>query len=91
MVSWYSYPMHIPYILLHDLLSIQIFHLLWNIELENGSNIHLNNILFIPGLYKNLLSISSLEDKVDKVAFTDGKVVVWSKDSSIENARVIGI
>jgi len=25
------------------------------------------------------------------VAFIDGKVVVWSKNSSIENARVIGI
>jgi len=36
-------------------------------------------------------SISSLEDKGDKMAFIDGKVVVWGKNSSIENARVIGI
>ena len=36
-------------------------------------------------------SISSLEDKGDRVSFIDGKVVVWSKNSSIENARVIGI
>ena len=60
-----------------------------SIELENGSNIHLNNILFVLDLHKNFLSISSLEDKGDRVAFIDGKVVVWSKDSSIENARVI--
>jgi len=61
------------------------------IKLEDGSNIHLNNILFVPGLHKNLLSISSLEDKGDRVAFIDGKVVVWAKDSSIEQVEVIGI
>lgn len=59
--------------------------------MENGSNIHLNNTLFVPGLHKNLLSISTLEDKGDRVVFIDGRVVVWSKNSSIENARVIGI
>ena len=47
-----------------------------SIELENGGNIHLNNILFVPSLHKNLLSISSLEDKGDRVAFIDGKFVV---------------
>lgn len=49
------------------------------IKLENGSNIHLNNILFVLGLHKNLLSISSLEDKGYRVAFIVGKVVVWRK------------
>ena len=62
-----------------------------SIKLENGSNIHFNNILSFPGLHKNLLSISSLEDKGNRVASIDGKVVVWSKDSSIEKAKVIGI
>ena len=62
-----------------------------SIRLEDGSNIHFNNILFVPGLHKNLLSISSLEDKGDRVAFIDGKVVVWTKGISIEQAKVIGI
>lgn len=52
---------------------------------------HLNNILFVPGFHKNLLSISILECKGDRVDFIDGKVVVWGKSSNIENARVIGI
>ena len=47
-----------------------------SLELENGGNIHLNKILFVPGLHKNLLSISCLEDKGDRVAFIDGKFVV---------------
>ena len=37
-----------------------------SITLEDGSNIHLNNILFVPGLHKNLLSISSLEENGDR-------------------------
>jgi len=62
-----------------------------SLELEYGGNIHLNNILFVQGLHKSLLSISSLEDKGDRVAFIDGKLVVWGKKSSIENGRMIGI
>ena len=50
-----------------------------SIKLEDGSNNHLNNILFVPGLHKNLLFVSSLEDKGDKIAFIDGEVVVWGK------------
>ena len=60
-------------------------------KLENGAKLHLNNILYVPGLKKNLLSISCLEDKGDRVAFIDGKVLVWGKDSSIDKAMVIGV
>lgn len=45
-----------------------------SLELESGGSIHLNNILYVPGLKKNLLSIPCLEDKGDRVAFVDGKV-----------------
>jgi len=40
-----------------------------SIKLEDESNIHLNNILFGPSLHNNLVSISSLEDKGDRIAF----------------------
>ena len=59
--------------------------------MESGNSIHLSNVLYVPGLKKNLVSISCLEEKGDRVAFVDGKVLVWSKDSKIEDARVIGI
>jgi hypothetical protein len=61
------------------------------IKMELGNSIHLSNALYVPGLKKNLVSISCLEKKGDRVAFVDGKVLVWSKDSKIEDARVIGI
>ena len=60
-------------------------------KLENGAKLHLNNILHVTGLKKNLLSIYFLEDKGDRVAFVDGKVLVWGKDSSINKGRVIGV
>lgn len=39
----------------------------------------------VHGLNKNLLSISCLKDKGDIITFVDGKVLVWSKGSSIDN------
>jgi hypothetical protein len=62
-----------------------------SIKMESGNNVHLNNVLYVPCLKKNLVSISCLEDKGDRIAFVDGKVLVWSKDSKIEDARFIGI
>ena len=62
-----------------------------SLKLKNGSKLHLNNILYVLGLKKNFLSISCLEDKGDRVAFIDGKVLVWGKDSRIHKARVIGV
>ena len=34
----------------------------------------------VPDLKKNLVSISTMEDKGYKVAFSDGKVCVWKKN-----------
>jgi hypothetical protein len=61
------------------------------IKMESGNSIHLSKVSYVPSLKKNLVSISCLKEKGDKVEFLDGKVRVWSKDSKIENARVIGI
>lgn len=61
-----------------------------SLELDSSGSIHLNNILYVLGLKKNLLSISCLEDKGDRVAFVDGKVLVWGKCPSIDEAMVTG-
>ena len=59
--------------------------------MESDNNVHLSNVLYVPGLKKNLVSISYLEDKGDRIAFVDGKFLIWSKYSKIEDARIIGI
>jgi hypothetical protein len=61
-----------------------------SVKLKTGNNVHLSNVLYVPGLKKNLVSISFLEDKGNIIYFMDGKVLSWHKDSSIENDRVIG-
>jgi len=47
-----------------------------SLKLENGEKLHLNNILYVLGLKKNLISISCLEDKGDRVAFVDGNFLL---------------
>jgi hypothetical protein len=61
-----------------------------SIKLKSCNNVHLSNVLYVPSLEKNLVSISCLEDKGNKISFVDGEVLSWSRDSSIENDRVIG-
>jgi hypothetical protein len=61
-----------------------------SVKLKIGNNVHLSNVLYVPGLEKNIVSIYFLEEKGNIIDFVDGKVLSWHKDSSIENARVIG-
>ena len=37
-------------------------------------------MLYVPDLKKNLVSISTMEDKGFKVAFVDGKILIWKKN-----------
>jgi len=53
--------------------------------LETGENLHLKNILYIPALKKNLLSISCLEDKGYRVSFLDGKVFFGERIQALKN------
>jgi hypothetical protein len=62
-----------------------------SIKLKTCNNVHLSNVLYVPGLEKNIVSISCLADKGNIIAFVDGKVLSSSRNSSIENSRVIGI
>eukprot|EP00253_Pinus_taeda_P033040 PITA_33040 len=43
------------------------------LQLNQGNTIHLQEALYAPNLKKNLVSISTMEDKGFKVAFIDGK------------------
>ena len=47
-------------------------------------------VLYVPGLKKNLLSISTLDKKGYRVGFIDGQVLMWTKGKTIEDVVVIG-
>ena len=54
-----------------------------SLQLESGDTLHMNDVLYVPGMKRNLVSISTLEDKGYRVTFADGKVLAWHKDSSM--------
>jgi hypothetical protein len=60
-------------------------------KLDSGTPMRMKDVLYVPGLKKNLLSISALDKKGFRVAFIDGEVLMWSKGKTIEDAVVIGI
>eukprot|EP00253_Pinus_taeda_P032346 PITA_32346 len=51
------------------------------LQLNQGQTIHLKEVLYVPNLKKNLVSISTMEDKGFKVAFIDGKVRIWQRNT----------
>jgi hypothetical protein len=60
-------------------------------KLDSGTPMRMKDVLYVQGLKKNSLSISALDKKGFRVAFVDGKVLMWSKGKTIEDAVVIGI
>ena len=50
-----------------------------SLQLDSGTVLHIDVILYVPGLKKNLLSIAGLEDKGHKVLFMDKKVFYGQK------------
>ena len=50
----------------------------------------MKDVLYVPGLKKNLLSILALDAKGMRVSFFDGQVLMWPKGNTIDDATVIG-
>ena len=59
-------------------------------KLDSGKSMRMQDVLFVPGLKKNLLSISALDAKGMRVAFIDGQVIMWPKGKTIDDVVVIG-
>ena len=47
------------------------------LQLNQGNTIHLQEVLYVPDLKKNLVSILTMEDKGYKVEFIGRKVRIW--------------
>ena len=59
-------------------------------KLDSEKSLTMKEVLFVPGLKKNLLSISALDAKGMMVAFIDGQVIMLPKGKTINDAIVIG-
>ena len=60
-------------------------------KLEYVKQLKMKDVLYVPGLKKNLLSISRLEKKGFRVALVDGQVLMWPKGKTIDDAIMIGV
>ena len=58
-------------------------------KLDSGKYMKMKDVLFVPGLKKNLLSISTLDAKGMRVTFLYGQVLMWSKGKSFDDVVVI--
>ena len=62
-----------------------------SLQLDSSTVLHIDDILYVPSLKKNLLSIVGLEDKGHRVLFMDKKVFLWAKDANLESTVQIGV
>ena len=58
-------------------------------KLDSGNPLKMKEVLYVPGLKKNLISILDLDKKGFIVVFIDGQVLMWPKGKKIEDAVVI--
>ena len=66
---------------------------IFTLHLNQGQITHQQEVLYVPDL-KNLVFVSTMEDKGFKVAFINGKVRIWHrnpKDSFTLGFRVDGL
>ena len=53
--------------------------------------LHVEEILYVPGLKKNLLFVGVLEDKGYTVAFSKGKAFMWPSNEGMSSTMEIGV
>ena len=59
-------------------------------RLESGARLHVDEVLYVPGLKKNLLSVATHEDKGYWVIFNDRKELPLAKGSYLSTTELIG-
>ena len=59
-------------------------------KLDSGMPMKMKDVLYVPGLKKKLLHISSLDKKGLWVSFKHGEFVMCHRGKSLEDASVIG-
>jgi hypothetical protein len=54
-----------------------------SLELADGFTIVLRDVLFVPSLHRNLISVSSLDKDSYECYFAHGKCAIWFKDACV--------
>ena len=62
-----------------------------SLKLESGWSFHVEEVLYVTRLKKNLLCVGVLEDKGYTVAFTKAKAIMWPSGGDMSSAIEIGV
>lgn len=57
---------------------------------ESRPPLRFRDVFYVPGLKKNLISVSTIEDKGFEVRFRDGRVYILPRGASFASTKVIG-
>jgi hypothetical protein len=60
-------------------------------QLQSGVSLKVAHVLYVLKLKVNLLLVSEMEDSGYSISFGDGQVLIQSKGSDIDSARVLGV
>jgi hypothetical protein len=63
----------------------------YSFQLDSDIPLQLSEVLYVPGMKRNLVFVSTLEDKGYKVTFSEGKVLAWNNNSHMDSSQVIGV
>jgi hypothetical protein len=58
-------------------------------QLQSSNVFHIEEIIYVPGIKKNLISVAVLESKGYSVAFSKGKALMWPSNESMNSAMTI--
>jgi hypothetical protein len=59
-------------------------------QFHSGNIFHIDEILYVPGLKKNLIFVPVLESKGYSIAFSKGKALLWSSNEDLSTSITIG-
>jgi len=59
-------------------------------QLQSDNIFHIDEIIYVLGLKKNLISVAVLESKGYSIVFTKGKALMWSSNEDMSTAMTIG-
>jgi hypothetical protein len=60
-------------------------------KLDSGKPMKMKKVLYVLGLKKNILSISTLDEKGYRVAFVDGQILMCPRGKNFDDVVVIGV
>ena len=60
-------------------------------QLTLGDTLHVEDIIYVPRLKKNLIFVFVLEDKGFRDIFMENQAYLWLKNQDIDIATVIGV